>query len=409
MTPETAAETPPAGKKGTVWEVFLVFLKLGVTSFGGPIAHLGYFRNELIQRRNWLNDDGYGDLVALSQFLPGPASSQVGFGLGLYRAGVFGGIAAFLGFTLPSAVLLVAFAYGASLFEGAAGAGILTGLKVVAVAIVAQAVWGMAKTLTPDRTRAFIAVLAALSALFLGGSVGQIIAIAIGAAAGLLFCREKAAPRDNMIRFQVSQTAGWISLGIFAGLLVGLPIVATATESEALRLFETFYRAGALVFGGGHVALPLLQAGVVDTGWVSVDQFLAGYGAAQGVPGPLFTFAAYLGTISSTGPGGILGAIIALAGMFLPGILLLVAVLPFWNTLRSRPRAQALMRGSNAAVVGILAAALYDPVFITGITDPAAFALALVCFALLIAWRTPTWVVVLVGAAGGILLSIFAQ
>jgi chromate transporter len=377
-----------------------------VTSFGGPIAHLGYFRDELVQRRRWVDDTEYGDLVALSQFLPGPASSQVGFGLGLFRAGPAGAIAAFLAFTLPSAALMVAFAYGAPLFEGVAGGGILTGLKIVAVAIVAQAVWGMARTLTPDRTRASIAVLAALSALLLTGSVGQIGAIVLGALAGLIFCRSAVAPAAAMIRFPVTRAVGVACLVLFIVLLVGLPILATTTQLGALELFDAFYRAGALVFGGGHVVLPLLQAGVVDTGWVTSDQFLAGYGAAQAVPGPLFTFAAYLGTLSTTGPGGIAGAAIALVGVFLPGFLLLTGVLPFWNTFRSRPWAQALMRGANAAVVGILAAALYDPVFTTAIIGPAPFVLALICFVLLIAWRTPAWAVVIIGAAGGILVAL---
>lgn len=377
-----------------------------MTSFGGPIAHLGYFRDELVQRRRWVDDTEYGDLVALSQFLPGPASSQVGFGLGLFRAGPAGAIAAFLAFTLPSAALMVAFAYGAPLFEGVAGGGILTGLKIVAVAIVAQAVWGMARTLTPDRTRASIAVLAALSALLLTGSVGQIGAIVLGALAGLIFCRSAVAPAAAMIRFPVTRAVGVACLVLFIVLLVGLPILATTTQLGALELFDAFYRAGALVFGGGHVVLPLLQAGVVDTGWVTSDQFLAGYGAAQAVPGPLFTFAAYLGTLSTTGPGGIAGAAIALVGVFLPGFLLLTGVLPFWNTFRSRPWAQALMRGANAAVVGILAAALYDPVFTTAIIGPAPFVLALICFVLLIAWRTPAWAVVIIGAAGGILVAL---
>ncbi|ANP74796.1 chromate efflux transporter [Cryobacterium arcticum] len=404
MTAEPTAS--PLAKQGTAWEALRVFAKLGVTSFGGPIAHLGYFRDELVQRRRWVDDTEYGDLVALSQFLPGPASSQVGFGLGLFRAGPAGAIAAFLAFTLPSAALMVAFAYGAPLFVGIVGGGLLTGLKIVAVAIVAQAVWGMARTLTPDRTRASIAVLAALSALLLTGSVGQIGAIVLGALAGLIFCRSAVAPAAAMIRFPVTRAVGVACLVLFIVLLVGLPILATTTQLGALELFDAFYRAGALVFGGGHVVLPLLQAGVVDTGWVTSDQFLAGYGAAQAVPGPLFTFAAYLGTLSTTGPGGIAGAAIALVGVFLPGFLLLTGVLPFWNTFRSRPWAQALMRGANAAVVGILAAALYDPVFTTAIIGPAPFVLALICFVLLIAWRTPAWAVVIIGAAGGILVAL---
>ncbi|WP_440711507.1 chromate efflux transporter [Herbiconiux sp. YIM B11900] len=389
-------------------EVLGAFAKLGVTSFGGPIAHLGYFRDELVQRRSWLRDDEYGDLVALSQFLPGPASSQVGFGLGLQRAGILGAITAFLAFTLPSAALLVAFAYGAPLFDGVVGAGVLAGLGIVAVAIVAQAVWGMARTLAADRTRASIAVVAAFSALLLAGSIGQVAAIALGAVLGVLLCREAPDARTALIRFPVSRTAGWICLAVFVLLLAGLPALAAATGWGSIQLFDTFYRAGALVFGGGHVVLPLLQAGVVDPGWVTPEQFIAGYGAAQAVPGPLFTFAAYLGTLSTVGPGGVAGAAIALAGVFLPGFLLLLGVLPFWNTFRSRAWAQALMRGANAAVVGILAAALYDPVFTTAVTGPGPFVLALLCFVLLIAWRLPAWAVVIVGALGGILLSLLA-
>ena len=398
----------PVARQGTAGEVLRVFAKLGMTSFGGPIAHLGYFRDEVIQRRRWLDDSEYGDLVALSQFLPGPASSQVGFGLGLFRAGPAGAIIAFLAFTLPSAALMVAFAYGAGapLFEGVVGGGILLGLKVVAVAIVAQAVWGMARTLTPDPVRASIAVVAAAIALLLVGSVGQIGAIVIGAIAGLVFCRSAVTPVTAMIRFPVARTIGATCLILFVVLLVGLPVLAAATNLGAIELFDAFYRAGALVFGGGHVVLPLLQAGVVDTGWVTPDLFLAGYGAAQAVPGPLFTFAAYLGTLSTVGPGGIAGAAIALAGVFLPGFLLLTGVLPFWNAFRKRPWAQALMRGANAAVVGILAAALYDPVFTAAITGAGPFVLALICFVLLIAWRIPAWAVVIIGAAGGILLAL---
>lgn len=401
-----AGSPPTATAHGSVWEVFRVFLKLGFTSFGGPIAHLGYFRDELVERRKWVDDREYADLVALCQFLPGPASSQVGYGIGLHRAGPLGALAAFVAFTLPSAALLVAFAAGASLFQGVIGAGILTGLKIVAVAIVAQAVWGMAKALTPDRERATIAVVAALAAVLLAGSLGQVAAILIGALAGLFVCRAGAGDVTGVMRFPVSRTAGAICLVLFLALLLGLPLLSLAAGSAGLTLFDAFYRAGALVFGGGHVVLPLLQSGVVDPGWVTSEQFLAGYGAAQAVPGPLFTFAAYLGTLSAFGPGGVAGAGIALVGIFLPGFLLLTGVLPFWNTFRSRPQAQALMRGANAAVVGILAAALYNPVFTTAITGPGPFCLGLVCFVLLIAWKTPPWAVVLVGAAGGILLGL---
>lgn len=394
--------------QGSAWEVFRVFLKLGVTSFGGPVAHVGYFRTEVVERRKWLGDQEYAELVSLCQFLPGPASSQVGFGLGLLRAGVRGALAAFLAFTLPSAALMVAFAYGTSWFAGPVGEGLLSGLKTVAVAIVAQAVLGMARTLTPDRRRASIAIVAAVAALVLAGSAGQIVAIVLGAAAGVLFCRDMTSTGGGELWFPVRRSTGIACLAVFAVLLFGGPLLVLTTNSEGLSLFAAFYRAGSLVFGGGHVVLPLLQAGVVDSGWVTDQQFLAGYGAAQAVPGPLFTFAAYLGALSTTGPGGIPGALIALAGIFLPGFLLLLGVLPFWTALRAREWARAMMHGANAAVVGILAAALYAPVSTTAITGPGPFVLALVCFVLLVSWKLPPWVVVLVGAAGGILLGVIA-
>lgn len=397
----------PTRPRGTPGEVLRVFLRLGVTSFGGPIAHLGYFRAEAVERRRWLGDREFADLVALCQFLPGPASSQVGFALGLHRAGILGALAAFVAFTLPSAVLMVAFAYGASLFTGAIGEGLLAGLKIVAVAIIAQAVLGMAKNLAPDRQRATIAALAALAALLLAGSLGQILAIVLGALAGYLFCRGGDGPTDgSALHFPVRRSVGAICLAVVVVLLVGLPLLAAATGDEDLAVVSAFYRAGALVFGGGHVVLPLLQAGVVDPGWVSDQDFLTGYGAAQAVPGPLFTFSAFLGATSSAGPGGVLGAAIALVAIFLPGFLLLVGVLPFWNGLRRRPAAQAVMRGANAAVVGILAAALYTPVFSTAITGVGAFALAVVCFVLLIGWKLPPWIVVVVGALGGVVLAL---
>ncbi|MBD3751007.1 MAG: chromate efflux transporter, partial [Micrococcales bacterium] len=340
----SAPDTDTASR-GSAVEVFWAFLRLGVTSFGGPVAHLGYFRDDLVARRRWMTDKAYADLVALCQFLPGPASSQVGFAMGLHRAGTLGALAAFIAFTLPSAILMVAFAFGAALFEGVIGAGLLTGLKIVAVAIVAQAVWGMAKNLTPDARRASIAVVAAVVALLLAGSIGQVLAIVLGALAGLLLCRSvpTALGDTGLMRFPVSRTAGITTLVAFVVILLGMPILAALTGGGALTLFDTFYRAGALVFGGGHVVLPLLQAGVVETGWVSPEQFLAGYGAVQAMPGPLFTFSAYLGTLSSVGPGGVLGATIALVAIFLPGFLLLIGVLPFWNALRTRTWMQSLM------------------------------------------------------------------
>ena len=404
--PETHDEVGHANDaRGAVGEVFRAFLRLGLTSFGGPIAHLGYFRDELVTRRRWLHDGEYADLVALSQFLPGPASSQVGFALGLHRAGPFGALAAWAGFTLPSAVLLVAFAYGAALFDNVIGSGVLVGLKIVAVAIVAQAVWGMARTLTPDPRRASIAVGAALTVLLVGGSIGQVAAIVMGGAVGLLLCRATPAEITGELALPVSRRTGVTALATFVALMIGLPIAAAATSSTVLDIADAFYRAGALVFGGGHVVLPLLQAEVVP-GWVTPEQFLAGYGAAQAVPGPLFTFAAYLGALAAPGASGLLTAATALVAVFAPGLLLLVGVLPFWNTFRTRTAAQAAMRGANAAVVGILAAALYDPVFVTAIVGPASFGLALVCFVLLVSWRVPPWAVVIVGAAGGILVSV---
>lgn len=389
---------------GSVGEVFRVFLKLGLTSFGGPIAHLGYFRAELVERRRWIGEAGYADLVALCQFLPGPASSQVGFALGFLRAGLPGALAAFLAFTLPSAAILVAFAYGADLFGGPIGQGAISGLKIVAVAIVAQAVWGMARNLCPDRERATIALAAVLILAVSGSALAQIAAIALGAAAGLVWCRGEVAPAASALRFGVARRVGLGCLALFVTLLLGLPLLASTGHSQALALFDAFYRSGSLVFGGGHVVLPLLEAETVRTGWVSADAFLTGYGAAQAVPGPLFTFAAYLGTVLEPAPNGVVGAAIALVAIFLPGFLILVGVLPFWDALRTRPSAQAMMRGANAAVVGILGAALYDPVLTSAVVDPPSFALALTCFVLLMAWKALPWMVVIVGAVGGMLL-----
>lgn len=388
-------------RSGSPAEVLTVFLKLGLTSFGGPIAHLGFFRDELIVRRRWMDEQGYGDLVALCQFLPGPASSQVGFALGLWRAGPLGALAAWLGFTLPSAILLVAFALSAAALDGPFAQGVLHGLKIVAVAVVAQAVWGMAKSLAPDRQRAGIAVAALALVVLLAGAMGQVIAIALGALAGLWLCRDTVAAPAGMLRFPVSRTAGLAALGLFALLLVGLPLVAANTGAHGIDVFDAFYRAGSLVFGGGHVVLPLLDAETVASGWVSKDAFLSGYGAAQAVPGPLFTFAAFLGASGSLPPDGVLGAAIALVAIFLPGFLLLVGALPFWDAARSRPWAQAGMRGANAAVVGILGAALYDPVWTGAILRPLDFVLAVTGFVLLVAWKAPPWIVVLLLAAAG--------
>jgi chromate transporter len=386
-------------------EVLVVFSRLGVSCFGGPIAHLGYFREEFVVRRRWLDDSAYADLVALCQFLPGPASSQVAFALGLLRAGYAGAIAAWLGFTLPSAAVLVAFAYGAGSLgaAGPAGAGLLHGLKLVAVAIVAQAVAGMARSMCPDRQRASIAVVAAVLVLASSTLPAQIGAIALGAAAGYWWCRTSALPVQNP-PIAVGGVAGFIALASFTLLLVGLPLLQRLISSPAADLFAAFYRSGALVFGGGHVVLPLLREAVVPPGWVSDDAFLAGYGAAQAVPGPLFSFAAYLGAIARPAPG-IPGALIALVGIFLPGMLLLVGVLPVWGRVRANPGAQAIMRGVNAAVVGLLAAALYDPIWSTAVRTRGDFGLALAGFVLLTVWRAPPLVVVVLTAVGGIVLA----
>lgn len=402
----TSAPDTAAASRGSVGEVLRAFLRLGVTSFGGPIAHLGYFRADLVERRRWIDEKGYADLVALAQFLPGPASSQVGFALGLLRAGPLGGLVAFLAFTLPSAALLVAVALGASLVEGPIAAGVIAGLKVVAVAIVAQAVVGMARTLTPDARRAGIAVAAIAIVVLAPGILGQLAAIVVGALAGLLLCRRPREEVESSTRFGVPKAVGIACLVLFGLLLAGLPVLAAAVRAPVVLLADAFFRAGSLVFGGGHVVLPLLEAEVVDPGWVGAADFLAGYGAAQAVPGPLFTFAAYLGALSEVGPGGVAGAAVALVAIFLPGFLVLVGVLPFWDALRRRPGVQALLRGANAAVVGILAAALYDPVFTSAVVDGPTFLLAVGCFVLLVAVRVPPWAVVLVGAAGGVLIAL---
>ncbi|KAA9152957.1 chromate efflux transporter [Microbacterium lushaniae] len=393
--------------RGSTGEVFRAFLKLGLTSFGGPIAHLGYFRDEFVTRRRWLDDARYADLVALGQVLPGPTSSQVGFALGMLRAGVYGALAAFVAFTLPSAVIMVALAAGAAVLSGPIAAGVVHGLTIVAVAVVAQAVWGMARALTPDARRATIAAGAVLLALFPGGPAGQLLAIALGAAAGLVLCR--GVPGTALTSpppIRLSRAVGVACLAAFAVLVVALPLLVLATGAGDVALFDAFFRAGSLVFGGGHVVLPLLEAAVVDSGWLGADAVLTGYGAAQALPGPLFTFAAYLGALVDVGPGGILGAAVATVAIFLPGLLLLVGVLPFWGAVRRRTWAEPLLRGANAAVVGILGAALYTPLFTTAIRGAADFALALGCFVLLSAWRWPSWAVVLVGAAGGIALAL---
>jgi len=381
---------------GNPAEVFSAFLKLGLTSFGGPVAHLGYFRGEFVERRKWLSEGSYADLVALCQFLPGPASSQVGIAIGLIRGGYIGALAAWTAFTLPSALALVLFAYGIAAFDSGFSGGWLHGLKVAAVAVVALAILGMARALTPDRIRVSLAVAAMTVALVLPSAWGQIAGILLGGCVGW-FCIKGTLPTDqSVLPLPVSRATGISMLIVFGGLLVALPLGAAMTENMSLRLFDTFYRVGSLVFGGGHVVLPLLKAEVVPA-FVNSDTFLAGYGATQAVPGPLFTFAAYLGAVI----GGWTIAAICLVGIFLPSFLLVIGALPFWDALRRKPAAQSVLAGVNAAVVGLLLAAFYDPVWTAGITNSYDYALGLGAFVLLFVWKAPPWlVVILCGLAG---------
>lgn len=373
-----------------------MFLRLGLTSFGGPIAHLGYFREAFVERRRWLDDRSYADLVALCQFLPGPASSQVGMAIGLQRAGFWGLVAAWVGFTMPSALLLVAFAFGVTALGGLSSAGWVLGLKAAAVAVVGHAVMGMAKSLAPDARRASIAAATMIVVLLVPNPLVQVGAIVASGLVGLVWLKPPAATEASAPPYgvRVSRRAAMGCVTTFLVLLVALPLVARATGDGAVALFDIFYRAGALVFGGGHVVLPLLQAETVHTGLIDPGMFLAGYGAAQAVPGPLFTFAAYLGSVTSTPPSGLLGAAIALVAVFLPSALLLVAVLPFWEALRRAPQAQVVLRGVNAGVVGLLAAALYHPVFTEGIGGVASLSIAVAAFVALTAWKAPAWAVV---------------
>jgi chromate transporter len=399
---EAAVQVATEPSRGSFLEVLWVSARLGLTSFGGPIAHLGYFHEEYVARRRWIDEQSYADLVALCQFLPGPASSQVGISIGMLRAGFLGGIAAWLGFTAPSALALIAFAFGVGAFAGAADAGWLHGLKIVAVAVVAQAVWGMARSLCPDRERATIAILASIATLAWPTAIGQISAIVIAGIFGALLFSD--APVQNAASppaFPIGKKAGIAAWCIFFSLLAGLPLLRQLWPSHGLEVFDSFFRAGSLVFGGGHVVLPLLQAEVVSPGWVSNEQFVAGYGAAQAVPGPLFTFSAYLGAVMANEPNGWSGALLALIAIFFPSFLLITGALPFWDLLRAAPIFQAALKGINAAVVGLLLTALYKPVWTSAIDSPADFGLGLIAFGLLMFWKWPPWLVVVVTAIGG--------
>ncbi|MEC5409437.1 chromate efflux transporter [Paraburkholderia sp. MPAMCS5] len=404
---ETDMTSSGPAQSGTAPEVLVVFLRLGLTCFGGPIAHIGYFRREFVERRRWLDDETFADLVGLCQFLPGPASSQVGFSIGLLRAGWLGGLAAWCGFTLPSVLLLLAFAAIAPSLGGPVGEGLIHGLKLVAVAVVAQAVWDMARRLCPDRRRAFIALAAIAVLTVLTTVYAQLIVIALGAALGFVLCPSTASAatvgiQQHAHEFRVSRTAGAVALTLFCVLLFGLPALAHVGAGRAISVFDGFYRAGALVFGGGHVVLPLLQQQTVATGWVSSSDFLAGYGAAQAVPGPLFTFAAFLGWIMTEAPHHWAGALLATVGIFLPGLLLVLAALPYWQALRVRPSTAAVLAGVNAAVVGLLATAFYSPVWTSAVRSAIDFAIATIAFFLLTRWKIPPLAVVVICALAGV-------
>jgi chromate transporter len=395
----------PRGPTGSALEVLGVATRLGLTSFGGPIAHLGYFREEYVRRRKWLDEDAYADLVALCQFLPGPTSSQVGIAIGILRAGLPGAVASWLGFTLPSAVALVLFAFGLQRL-GVTDAGWLHGLKIAAVAVVANAVWGMARSLAPDRQRATVAIVAAIVVLAWPGAPGQVLVIVLAGLVGWGVLGGSRDERRVSLPTTIGRRTAVASLTTFLALLLVLPLVRQAVSSQPLVVFDSFFRVGSLVFGGGHVVLPLLQAEVVPPGWVTNEEFVAGYGAAQAVPGPLFTFAAYLGAVRHQTPNGVAGAALALVAIFLPTFLMVVGALPFLSALRTRAGFQAALRGINAAVVGLLLAALYHPVWTSAIKAPTDLALALVTFALLGLWNVPAWLVVVIAAVGGALLGM---
>ena len=398
MTDENGTKV---GEQRTAATVFLAFLRLGLTSFGGPVAHLGYFHDEFVVRRKWLDERAYADLVALCQFLPGPASSQVGIGVGLSRAGLPGAVAAWIAFTMPSAIALILFGYGVTEFGDAVGSGALHGLKVVAVAVVAQAVWTMARNLCPDAKRATLAALATIGVLAVPSPFAQAGAIVIGGLVGWAILRADATTDHVDLGVRVNRGVAIAALALFFAALIGLPVLASAFPSQTMALVDSFYRSGSLVFGGGHVVLPLLQSEVVGPGWVSKDAFLAGYGAAQAVPGPLFTFAAYLGTVMTGAPNGIVGGLICLLAIFASSFLLVIGAMPFWDALRRVGAVRNALLGVNAVVVGLLLAALYDPVWTSAILSAADFGLALAAFTLLVFWKTPPWLVVLLTALGG--------
>ncbi len=387
--------------------IFAVALRLGLTSFGGPIAHIGFFHQEYVVNRRWLSERRFSDLVALCHFLPGPTSSQVGIAVGITRGGLLGGVLAWIAFTAPSAAILIAFGFGITEFDNLLEGNWLIGLKIAAVAVVAQALWGMSTTLAPDKTRATIAVLAAVAILLSPIAFSIVIVILVAGAYGWWRCRHYVEePSTEDFAYDIPRWIGIAFAVIFFLLLTGLPFARIILDVDVLAIFDSFFRSGSLVFGGGHVVLPTLETEVVESGWTTAEEFIAGYGAAQAIPGPIFTFSAYLGTVMDVGPGGIPGALIALIAIFLPSFLLVIAILPFWNRLSQATNFRAALVAINAAVVGILAAALFDPVWTSSIKDPADFALAAAAFGLLMFWKLPSWAVVLLCAAAGVGLSL---
>jgi chromate transporter len=383
-------------------EILIVSTRLGLTSFGGPVAHLGYFHTEYIRRRKWIDEKSYADLVALCQFLPGPASSQVGIGIGVMRAGVLGGIVSFIGFTLPSVLALIIFALILQGFD-VGNAGWIHGLKIVAAAVVAHAIIGMANNLTPDLKRKSIALFALVGTLMWQTAFSQVGVIVIAGFIGFLLFRQHMDADDSRLEFPISKRLAVLCLGLFFGLLIALPILREVTSWNWIALFDSFYRSGSLVFGGGHVVLPLLEREFVPTGWISEEAFLAGYGAAQAVPGPLFTFAAYIGAVINGWKGGLVAAF----AIFLPAFLLILGTLPFWDFLRRNVKVKAALMGVNAAVVGILISAFYFPIWTSSITAPIDFAFAAILFSMLVYWKLPPWAIVLTGAIGGTLMGLF--
>lgn len=388
--------------------IFFIFLRLGLTSFGGPIAHLGYFREEFVTRRKWLSEGSYADLVALCQFLPGPASSQVGMALGLSRSGYRGALAAWAGFTLPSAVALMLFAAGLATLGNTIPEGLLQGLKIAAVAVVAQAVWGMGRTLCPDWLRVSIMAAACGFVLVVPSALAQVTVIVATATIGLVLLKPEQSTVRDPLPLSISPRVGLLWLALFLILLLGLPLLSALLPNQTLALLDAFYRAGSLVFGGGHVVLPLLHAELVPAGWVTDDVFLAGYGAAQAVPGPLFTFAAFLGASMTTAPSGWIGGTLCLLAIFAPSFLLVAGAFPFWETLRRNRRAQAALSGANAGVVGLLLAAFYQPVWSTAIHEAKDVGLALAALVALSLWKLPPWLVVFACGLGGWVLATIA-